>query len=265
MEKRFVTYIIYGVCFLALWAGSCADMQAQRARKHREGGLSADSIKARHVADSLALLDTLAGGKTRLSDLEAPVDTARLAMQSDSLQKKDSGTKKKTEKKWLPDSNKSIWLSLAIPGFGQIYNHKYWKLPLIYGGFVGCTYALTWNGKMYKDYSQAYQDIMSDNPNNDSYMDFMPPSVTKDKVQERLSYYQEVFRKRKDLYRRQRDLSIIAFIAVYLLSVVDAYVDAELSNFDISKDLSMTLEPAIFNDAFRKMPQGIGLQCSIKF
>ena len=118
---------------------------------------------------------------------------------------------------------------------------------------------------MYKDYSQAYQDIMSDHPNNDSYMDFMPPSVSKDAVNSRLSYYQELFRKRKDLYRRQRDLSIIAFIAVYLLSVVDAYVDAELSNFDISKDLSMNLEPVVFNDAFRKLPQGVGLQCSIKF
>ena len=118
---------------------------------------------------------------------------------------------------------------------------------------------------MYKDYSQAYQDIMSDNPNNNSYMDFMGPGITQADVQARLSYYQELFRKRKDLYRRQRDLSIFVFIGVYLLSVIDAYVDAELSNFDISKDLGMTLEPAIFNDAYRQMPQGIGLQCSIKF
>lgn len=248
-------------CF---WAGCCADVSAQRARKHRDGTLNADSIRARHVADSLALLDTLAV-RQRIADLEAPVDTARLAMQADSLQKAESAPFGKEKKKWLPESNKSIWLSLAVPGFGQIYNRKYWKLPIIYGGFVGCTYALTWNGKMYKDYSQAYQDIMSDNPNNDSYMDFMPPSVSKDAVNSRLSYYQELFRKRKDLYRRQRDLSIIAFIAVYLLSVVDAYVDAELSNFDISKDLSMNLEPVVFNDAFRKMPQGVGLQCSIKF
>jgi len=118
---------------------------------------------------------------------------------------------------------------------------------------------------MYKDYTQAYQDIMSDNPNNDSYMNILRAGLTKEDVQNNLAYYQELIRKRKDVFRRQRDLSIIAFIGVYLLSVIDAYVDAELSNFDISNDLGMTLEPAIFNDAYRKLPQGIGLQCSIRF
>lgn len=195
---------------------------------------------------------------------EAPVDTTRLMRQSDSLQSRKPVTIKE-KKKWLPTPNNSIWLSLAIPGAGQIYNRKYWKLPIVYGGFVGCTYALTWNSKMYKDYTQAYQDIMSDNPNNDSYMNILRAGLTKEDVQNNLAYYQELIRKRKDVFRRQRDLSIIAFIGVYLLSVIDAYVDAELSNFDISNDLGMTLEPAIFNDAYRKLPQGIGLQCSIRF
>lgn len=99
-----------------------------------------------------------------------------LMRQSDSLQsRKPQAIKEK--KKWLPIPNNSIWLSLAIPGAGQIYNRKYWKLPIIYGGFAGCTYALTWNSKMYKDYTQAYQDIMSDNPNNDSYMNFLRPDI----------------------------------------------------------------------------------------
>ncbi len=264
MKSKLLTYIacvVCSVCFLIMGSGVA---YGQRARKHRDGALCADSIKARHVADSLALLDTVRAERSQqIIDLEAPVDTARLVAQSDSLQRK--GVVEKTRKKWIPEPNKSIWLSLAIPGFGQIYNRKYWKLPIIYGGFVGCAYALTWNGKMYKDYSQAYQDIMSDNPNNDSYMDFMPPAMTKEQVQARLSYYQNLFKNRKDVYRRQRDLSIFAFIGVYLLSVIDAYVDAELSDFDITKDLSMTLEPAIFNDAYRRLPQGIGLQCSIKF
>lgn len=241
-------------------------MYAQRAKKHREGILTADSIRAKHQADSLALLDTLSIQEKKIMQMEAPIDTAMLAQKHDSLNLGGKPISMKEEKKrWLPIPNNSIWLSLAIPGAGQIYNRKYWKLPIIYGGFVGCAYALTWNSQMYKDYSQAYQDIMSDNPNNDSYMDFMGPGMTQEDVQAKLSYYQELFRKRKDLYRRQRDLSIFAFIGVYLLSVIDAYVDAELSNFDISRDLSMTLEPAIFNDAYRKMPQGIGLQCNIKF
>lgn len=97
---------------------------------------------------------------------------------------------------------------------------------------MGCAYALSWNGKMYKDYSQAYLDIMDDDPNTKSYEDFLPPNADISGQEER---YKEIFRKRKDLYRRQRDLSIFAFIGVYLLSVIDAYVDAELSDFDISK------------------------------
>ncbi|WP_300725152.1 DUF5683 domain-containing protein [uncultured Bacteroides sp.] len=262
MKVQPFTYLAYFVIFLSLAWGNINDCYGQRAKKHREGILNADSIQAKHVADSLALADTLSIREERIENMEAPVDTASLVRQNDSIQQQALKVEKK---RWLPTPNKAIWYALVLPGAGQIYNRKYWKLPIIYGGFVGCAYALTWNGKMYKDYSQAYQDIMSDNPNNDSYMDFMGPGMTQEDVKARLSYYQELFRKRKDLYRRQRDLSIFAFIGVYLLSVIDAYVDAELSNFDISTDLSMTLEPAIFNDAYRKLPQGVGLQCSIKF
>jgi hypothetical protein len=77
--------------------------------------------------------------------------------------------------------------------------------------------------------------------------------------------FKEIFRKRKDAYRRQRDLSIFAFIGVYLLSVIDAYVDAELSDFDITKDIGLKVEPAMFNDGKSKNFGSIGLQCSLKF
>ena len=194
----------------------------------------------------------------KVMKLEAPVDTAMLSSKSDSV----LNTPPQKTKRWIPDSKKSVWMAMVLPGAGQIYNKKYWKLPIIYGGFVGCAYALTWNTKMYNDYSQAYQDIMSDNPNNDSYKDFLPSYVD---IESNLEYYQETFKSAKDIYRRQRDLSIFAFIGVYLLSVIDAYVDAELSDFDISRDLSLKLEPTLFNDAFRNRPQGIGLQCNIKF
>lgn len=268
MKKELLTYGLYALLAVICWSISLPEAQAQRARKHRTGVLSADSLRAQFAADSLALLDTvrMAPIPTALEQVEAPVDTARLFAPVDSTLKASGKMQPNKEKKtWLPVPNNAVWLSIAIPGAGQIYNRKYWKLPLIYGGFVGCAYALTWNGNMYKDYSQAYQDIMSDNLSNDSYMDFLPAGYTQEMVMQRKSYYQELFRKRKDLYRRQRDLSIFAFIGVYLLSVIDAYVDAELSNFDISNDLGMRLEPTIFNDAVRHRPQAIGLQCSITF
>lgn len=194
-----------------------------------------------------------------IEKLEAPVDTALLAKKNDSIQKALPTEKKR----FIPNSNRATWLALIIPGGGQIYNRKYWKLPIVYGGFMGCAYALSWNGKMYKDYSQAYLDIMDDDPNTKSYEDFLPPNADISGQEER---YKEIFRKRKDLYRRQRDLSIFAFIGVYLLSVIDAYVDAELSDFDISKDLGLKIEPVIFNDGRNKIGgNAIGLQCSLKF
>lgn len=142
---------------------------------------------------------------------------------------------------WTPDPNKALWLALVLPGGGQIYNRKYWKLPIIYGGFVGCAYAISWNNQMYKDYSQAYLDLMDDDPNTQSYNTFLHMGRVIDKSNE--DYYKNVFKKRKDYFRRYRDLSFFCLIGVYALSVIDAYVDAQLSLFDISKDLSLKLRP----------------------
>ena len=115
---------------------------------------------------------------------------------------------------------------------------------------------------MYKEYSQAYLDIMDDDPNTKSYEDFLPMNSSIAGQEER---FKELFRKRKDAYRRQRDLSIFSFIGVYLLSVIDAYVDAELSDFDITKDIGLRVEPAVFNDSRSKNFGSVGLQCSLKF
>ncbi|MBO7112611.1 MAG: hypothetical protein J6V75_01510 [Bacteroidaceae bacterium] len=147
---------------------------------------------------------------------------------------------------WEPDPRKAVWLSLLIPGGGQIYNHKYWKLPIVYGGFVGCIYALTWNQSTYTDYQNAYVDIMDDDPNTKSYEDFLPPHYEIDTSM--MDWLKEVFRQRKDKYRRYRDLSIFAFMGMYLVATIDAYVDAELSHFDISPNLSMTVEPNLMID-----------------
>lgn len=225
---------------------------------NNEKNIINDSITV-NAQDSIISLEQDDKVAQKIKELESPVDTAMISLKSDSILNEKE---KKPVKRWIPDSNKSLWMAMVLPGAGQIYNRKYWKLPIIYGGFVGCAYALTWNTKMYNDYSQAYQDIMSDNPNNDSYKDFIPPYVD---IESNLEYYQNTFKNAKDIYRRQRDLSIFAFIGVYLLSVIDAYVDAELSDFDISKDLSLKLEPTLFNDVLRNRPQGIGLQCNIKF
>lgn len=162
---------------------------------------------------------------------------------------------------FVPDPSRVTWIALAFPGGGQIYNRKYWKLPIVYGGFLGCAYALNWNNQMYSDYSQAYLDIMDDDPLTASYEDFLPPRYN---VSANEEYLKKVFKNRKDRYRRYRDLSIFSFIGVYLVSVIDAYVDAELSHFDISEDLAVRLAP--MNDTTPCMqPHSVGVGLCLNF
>ena len=191
-------------------------------------------------------------------------DTAAISILADTtIMAKKKGRDWNT---WRPDPKRAMWLALVLPGAGQIYNRKYWKLPIFYGGMVGCIYAITWNGQMYKDYSQAYMDIMDDDPATQSYNSFLHLGTTIDEGN--MSYYQEVFRKRKDRYRRWRDLSTFALVGVYVLSVIDAYVDASLSDFDISDDLSLHVAPTLIGTQSDRNPvksTGIGLGCSLTF
>ena len=168
-------------------------------------------------------------------------DSTRIVAVSDSLLQASIESSIKRER-FVPDPIRSMWLGLVFPGGGQIYNHKYWKLPIIYGGFLGCVYALTWNSQMLHDYSQAYLDIMDSDPNTKSYEKMLPIGYDISGREER---FKTIFKNKKNFFRRNRDLSIFAFAGVYLLAVIDAYVDAELSTFDISEDLSLHLEPTV--------------------
>ncbi|MDR3267167.1 MAG: DUF5683 domain-containing protein [Tannerella sp.] len=154
-------------------------------------------------------------------------------------------------------SPKTAYLIAAVfPGMGQIYNRQYWKLPIVYGGFAGFMYAITWNNKNYQDYQRAYFDITADkekdptgsNPGNwsQSWQDFIPSNV------DPASYFnngtfQSNLKSGKDFYRRNRDLSIILSIAFYLICVADAYVDAQMYDFDVSSDLSIRVTPQMQN------------------
>ena len=213
-------------------------------------------LQAVAPADSIATADSIAAeNKKKLLEMTSAPVLKESEVPADSLKKEID------QKIWIPNPTKATWLALVIPGGGQIYNRKYWKLPIFYGGFAGCAYALTWNGKMYKDYSTAYKDAMNGNMQSSSITDLLPPGY---KISE--TQLKELLRKRKDTYRRYRDLSIFAFIGVYLLSVIDAYVDAELSNFDITPDLSMKVEPAVIDNRINNSSnRSVGLQCSFRF
>lgn len=243
-----------------------------RARRHRENTLSTetDSLKNDRTVISR---DSITASKIDSIQMQA-IAPAVVADSLDKVNKenlkqietvftppqpKDSIPPAIPETVWTPNPTKATWLAVVFPGGGQIYNRKYWKLPIIYGGFAGCAYALSWNGKMYKDYSRAYLDIMDNDPNTNSHLEIRGLSSYPESQQK------DLLRRRKDMFRRYRDLSIFAFIGVYLISVIDAYVDAELSNFDITPDLSMRVEPTIINDQFHSKSRSVGVQCSFRF
>ena len=196
-------------------------------------------------------------------------DTVAVLTQKDSaalakMEKKLAKQKKKRDwSNWRPDPKRATLLAI-IPGAGQIYNRKYWKLPIFYGGFLGCIYAWRWNNQMYSDYSQAYVDLCDGNPDTDSYNKFLHLGITID--ENNADQYKSIFKSRKDKYRRWRDLSIFVMIGVYALSIIDAYVDASLSKFDISDDLSIEVKPAVINGSDNRLENSaLGVHGALKF
>lgn len=161
-----------------------------------------------------------------------------------------------------PDPTRAVWLSALFPGLGQVYNRRYWKLPIIVGGYMGLVYATSWNNNMLDDYTRAYRDIMDNDPSTKSYMDFFPPTTNESDLDQ--NWLKNVLQSRKNYYRRNRDLCIIAMVGVYFLAMIDAYVDASLSHFDITPDLSMDVTPVIFKESRNDRP-AFGLAWAVTF
>lgn len=163
-----------------------------------------------------------------------------------------------------PNPTRAVWMSALFPGLGQIYNRRYWKLPIVVGGFMGLGYATNWNAGQYNDYMQGYRDLTDADPGTKSYMNFFPPTVDEGSLDQ--AWLQRVFKSKKDYFRRNRDLCIICLVALYLVCMVDAYVDAQMAHFDISPDLSVNFAPAVINSQTSgwKRP-AYGLQWTLTF
>lgn len=160
------------------------------------------------------------------------------------------------KKVFNPNPTRAVWMSALFPGLGQIYNRRYWKLPIVVAGFMGLGYGMSWNNTQYQDYSNGYMDLMSGDPDKKSYMNFFPPNTDEDSLDK--NWLQSVLKNRKNYYRRNRDLCIICMVGLYLICMVDAYVDASMAHFDISPDLSLDLTPAMMiNPGDRRVSMGL--------
>lgn len=168
-----------------------------------------------------------------------------------------------------PDAIKAVWLGAIVPGLGQIYNKSYWKLPIVYGAFMGCGYAISQMQVRYSGFRTAYLDLyndiqagtVSEDPSK-SYIAVIPDGYDLDRVGGQNTWL-NTLKNQQNIYRRYRDYSILATIVVYALSLIDAYVDAQLFDFDITPDLSVNVQPQIITDQQRQ--QSAELKLAISF
>ncbi len=204
--------------------------------------LDAEILVKRPADRELLTADTIADGDTVMTVVTAP----------------DYPYGLDGKKPFNPDPTRAVWLSALFPGLGQIYNRRYWKLPIVVAGFMGLGYGTSWNNSQLRDYTQAYRDLLDNDPASNSYMNFFPPTTTENDLDK--SWLSNVMKSRRDYYRRNRDLCIICLVGLYLLCMVDAYVDASLAHFDISPDLSMDVAPAVMlpsSPEGRKVSMGV--------
>jgi hypothetical protein len=198
--------------------------------------------KVIHTVLIVLLLITLAGekiaGQDTIPEIEASSDTF-------------PAIKKHTRPLKL-DPMKATMLAATFPGAGQIYTRKYWKIPVVYAGFAGLGYAVAYNTKWYNTYTKAYQDFIDNVPETDSYADLIKsppqeqydPSLESDDFDPSTSaWIQDQLLAQVDYFRKYRDLSYIGIAAWYLLTIVDANVDASLSDYDINENLRLAISP----------------------
>lgn len=155
----------------------------------------------------------------------------------------------------MHSAHKATLYSMILPGLGQGYNKKYWKIPIIYAGFGVFTYFIIFNNNEYNEWKDAYIYAI-ENPDGG-----VPPI---NDYYERYGYDSNILREQKDYYRRNRDLSYILTGLWYLLNVVDAAVDAHLMTWEVDEDLSIRVEPEFYQPVYGFKPGG-GIRLSLKF
>ena len=193
--------------------------------------------------------------------------TGNLAVQAQQINiSNDSLQVKAPIKKEVRSPKKASIYAALFPGLGQIYNKKYWKLPIVYGGYAGLIYVLGWNNNQYKDYFQGYRIVALHTSAADlkleerKFLDNLikNPSINLDNATT-FKFISEQLKSGKDYFRRNRDLTIIGIAALHVLSIIDASVDANLFDFDISDDLSMRIEPMPFYLGSQNMVMGFNV------
>jgi len=165
---------------------------------------------------------------------------------ADTLQVTQQLTEQEAEEE-VHSPRKATMYSAILPGLGQAYNKKYWKIPLIYIGFGTIGYFINWNNENYQLFRVGYQHLTDGNPETQDYLKIEAVRRINYDVDNPTDFnnLKNALSQRQDYYRRNRDLLIISFVGFYGLNIIDASVDAHLFDFDIGDDLTMNWQPSM--------------------
>ncbi|MCY1720310.1 DUF5683 domain-containing protein [Prolixibacteraceae bacterium Z1-6] len=159
-------------------------------------------------------------------------------------------------------AHKASLYSAIIPGWGQAYNKKYWKIPLVYAGFATIGYFIHWNNDNYGIMKQAYSDLTDGDENTNSHLDLKYADYYDLTNPTDYENFKTNLNRQQTYYRRNRDLLVISIIGFYGLNIIDASVDAHFFDFNISEDLSFNWQPIMYYDRYQPV---IGVNCTFTF
>jgi len=164
---------------------------------------------------------------------------------------KRPGFVKRIWTKDYPNPRTAVLLSLALPGAGQIYNKKWWKLPIVYGALGGFAYAEVTNIRQYRALRDNYKWLVDDDPNtNPTEFPYTELDATS-------------MRRYRDQWRRYVEMTTVGLGLVYVLAATEAFVDAHLTRFDVSDDLSLRIRPSLQATPDNGLAFGIGIALQI--
>ena len=153
--------------------------------------------------------------------------------------------------------------SAIVPGLGQAYNKKYWKIPIVYAALATSGYFIYYNYTIYSNFRKAY-DLRIDGDSTTFLTSFNLWYVFSTQTVYLTNYSDYDLQQLENTYRRYVDISVLVTFAVYALNIVDAVVDAHLYNFDVSDNLSMNVKPFVIPSLHSPATAGLTLTLSLK-
>ena len=188
-------------------------------------------------ADAKKAAPYFAADTTKSKAVKAPEPDGLLGKKQAAVVPADSSKPKAAVKKvFAPSPKRAALLAAIVPGLGQIYNRRYWKLPILYGGIGTLAYFIKFNNDAYFAYRKAF--ITQNNAISD-------PNFPVAYTLKNSAFSTAALAQQRDYWRRNRDLLLIVSGFVYMLQIADATVDAHLMNFNVKDDITLTVAPSV--------------------